>query len=175
MTSKFIKYFPYEQIREKQSECITKAIESFEKDNKRFVIVEAGTGVGKSAIGLTIARYLNRNLSYEDGFTSGSYFLTTQKILQEQYENDFGGSKGDMCSLYSSSNYRCGYHKKNDCRTSQQMLRTEKRGSSFFKHCMSSCGYKLKKKQFIESAESVTNFPYFITESTFSGKLTPVT
>ena len=53
------------------------------------------------------------------------------------------------------------------------MLRTEKKGSAFFKHCMTSCGYKMKKKNFIESSESVTNFPYFITESTFSGKLTP--
>ena len=142
-------------------------------DQKRFVILEAGTGVGKSAIGLTVSRYLNRNMKAEEEISGGAYFLTTQKILQEQYENDFGGLKGSMCSLYSSSNYRCGFHKKNDCKTSQQLLRTEKKGSKFFKHCMMSCNYKEKKKRFLDSTESVTNFNYFITESTYSGKITP--
>ena len=174
MTYKFEKYFPYEKPRLQQVEAIQKALKAFIEDDKRFVILEAGTGVGKSAIGLTVARYLNRNLSVNDEEVGGgSYFLTTQRILQEQYEKDFGGHRGDMCSLYSASNYKCGYHKKNDCKTSQQMLRTEKKGSSFFKHCMTSCAYKDKKKKFLESPESVTNFPYFITESTFSGKITP--
>ena len=174
MTYKFEKYFPYEKPRLQQVEAIQKAIKAFIEDDKRFVILEAGTGVGKSAIGLTVARYLNRNLNViDEEVGGGSYFLTTQRILQEQYEKDFGGHRGDMCSLYSASNYKCGYHKKNDCKTSQQMLRTEKKGSSFFKHCMTSCAYKDKKKKFLESPESVTNFPYFITESTFSGKITP--
>ena len=167
------RYFPYAKPRKQQEQAIERALECFLRGDKRFVILEAGTGVGKSAIGLTVARFLNRNLPADEDVSGGSYFLTTQKILQEQYENDFGGSNGTMCSLYSSSNYRCGYHKKNDCRTSQQMLRTEKKGSAFFKHCMGSCAYKVKKKKFLESPESVTNFPYFITESTYSGKITP--
>ena len=174
MSFNYQKYFPYKTPRAQQSKAIETALDAFINNDKRFVIVEAGTGVGKSAIGLTVARYINRHLHVsDDDIGGGSYFLTTQKILQEQYENDFGGMNGSMCSLYSASNYRCGYHKKNDCKTSQQMLRTEKKGSSFFKHCMTSCAYKNKKKQFLDSPESITNFPYFITESTFSGKITP--
>lgn len=175
MSNSFDKYFPYEEQREQQTFAIKKAIDAFINEDKRFVILEAGTGVGKSAIGLTVARYLNKNLitDPDGGIGGGSYFLTTQKILQTQYEKDFGGKNGDMCSLYSASNYKCGYHKKNDCKTSQQLLRTEKKGTSFFKHCMTSCAYKMKKKSFLESPESVTNFPYFITESTYSGKITP--
>ena len=175
MSNSFDKYFPYEEQREQQTYAIKKAIDAFMDEDKRFVILEAGTGVGKSAIGLTVARYLNRNLitNPDSGIGGGSYFLTTQKILQAQYEKDFGGKNGEMRSLYSASNYKCGYHKKNDCKTSQQLLRTEKKGTSFFKHCMTSCVYKMKKKSFLESPESVTNFPYFITESTYSGKLTP--
>jgi len=170
---KYEKYFPYEKVRSQQHYAINKILEIFLESDKRFVVLEAGTGVGKSAIGLTVARYLNRNLSAQEDISGGSYFLTTQKILQEQYENDFGKSNGQMCSLYSASNYRCSYHKKNDCKTSQQMLRTEKKGSAFFKNCMGSCHYKNKKKQFLESPESITNFNYFITESTYSGKITP--
>ena len=175
MSNSFDKYFPYEEQREQQTFAIKKAIDAFINEDKRFVILEAGTGVGKSAIGLTVARYLNKNLTTDpdSGIGGGSYFLTTQKILQTQYEKDFGGKNGAMCSLYSASNYKCGYHQKNDCKTSQQLLRTEKKGTSFFKHCMTSCAYKMKKKSFLESPESVTNFPYFITESTYSGKITP--
>ena len=33
--------------------------------------------------------------------------------------------------------------------------------------------YNLNSKHFIESSESVTNFPYFIMESTYSGKILP--
>ena len=166
-------YFPYSEAREQQDFAIKKIIDAFMNKNKRYVILEAGTGVGKSAIGLTVARYLNRHMSAYEDIVGGSYFLTTQKILQEQYEKDFGSGKGPMCSLYSASNYRCGHHKKNDCKTSQQMLRTEKKGAAFFKHCMTSCHYKNKKKEFLESPESITNFNYFITESTYSGKITP--
>ena len=173
MNYSYEKYFPYEHVRDQQDVAIQQALTAFLKDDKRFVILEAGTGVGKSAVGLTVARYLNRHMNAEEDISGGSYFLTTQKILQEQYENDFGKLQGPMCSLYSSSNYQCSYHKKNDCRTSQQLLRTEKKGSAFFKNCVSSCAYKNKKKEFLESPESVTNFNYFITESTYSGKITP--
>jgi len=173
MSFEFMDYFPYSKPRSQQTIAINEALDAFLNKDKKFIILEAGTGVGKSAIGLTVAKYLNRHMKTQEGYGPGAYFLTTQKILQDQYENDFGNGRGDMCSLYSSSNYTCGYHKKNDCRTSQQMLRTEKKGSSFFKHCMTSCAYKNKKKTFLESTESVTNFNYFITESTYSGKITP--
>ena len=48
------KYFPYAEIREQQSLAILYALRSFLQHDKRFVIIEAGTGVGKSAIGLTV-------------------------------------------------------------------------------------------------------------------------
>ena len=71
-------YFVYKNARKEQKKAIEFAVDSFVKEQKRFVIVEAGTGVGKSAIGFSIARYIN------DMFSGDSYFLTTQKILQEQ-------------------------------------------------------------------------------------------
>lgn len=166
-------FFPYAKPRKEQRQAIEFAIEAIEKSDKRFVIVEAGTGVGKSAIGLTLSRYLEQAVPNKEGFAQGGYFLTTQKILQTQYENDFGRPRGDMKSVYSASNYRCKFHKANDCRTSQQMLRTADRKSAFFKACAGGCRYKMAKKNFLESPESVTNFPYFLTEATYSGGITP--
>ena len=166
-------HFPYETPRQEQIQAIAAAVQTFLKNDKKFFILEAGTGVGKSAIGLTLGRVLNEKLPFSDEYTKGSYFLTTQRVLQEQYENDFGGTNGKMTSVYSSKNYQCEYHKRNDCRTSQQMLRTEDKSSRFFKKCTIDCRYKREKKIFLESPESVTNFPYFIMESTYSGKITP--
>ena len=78
-----------------------------------------------------------------------------------------------MESIFSATNYQCSYHKKQDCRASQQMLKTADKRSRFFKTCTTSCVYKQKKKKYLESSESVSNFPYFITESTYSRKITP--
>mgnify|MGYP003652061329 CR=1 FL=1 len=170
---KHLNHFPYDEPRKEQIEAIEFGLKAFLEDNKKFCIVEAGTGVGKSAVGVTVARVLNEKIERSDEFGNGAYFLTTQKVLQEQYENDFGQPQGRMESVYSSKNYQCEYHKENDCRTSQQMLRTTEKSSRFFKKCTVDCLYKREKKHFIDSSESVTNFPYFIMESTYSGKITP--
>lgn len=161
--------FPHSKIRDQQGEAIEFALKAFLEQDKRFCIVEAGTGVGKSAIGLTVARSISDSIPSIEGFCEGSYFLTTQKILQDQYEKDFG----TVVSLKSSTNYDCDYHKKNTCSQSQQLLRSEEKGTRFFKACTFSCKYKKKKQLFLDSSESVTNFPYFLTETNFSGKITP--
>ena len=168
-------YFPYAVPRKEQRKAIEFAIDTFLKSDKKFCIVEAGTGVGKSAIGLTLARYLQERLPANEKYGRGSWFLTTQKILQKQYENDFGGGKGDMKSVYSSSNYRCRYYPKNDCRTTLEMMRSmdKSQNPGLFKCCGGGCKYKQAKINFIQSAESVTNFPYFLTEAAYSGGITP--
>ena len=170
--------FPYKSIRKEQQTAIDFGIKTLIESDKKFCIIEAGTGVGKSAIGLTLGRYLDDYYSAhfkpdDIDYNQGTYFLTTQKILQEQYEKDFGYPTGKMKSLYSASNYKCSYKKGNDCKTSLQELKGEKKGSPFFKACAIGCNYKAKKKSFLESRESITNFPYFILESTYSGKITP--
>ena len=99
--------------------------------------------------------------------------MTTQKILQEQYIKDFGEPAGQMKSIKSSSNYGCRFHKGNTCAESRQLLRTEDRGTKFFKTCTMNCVYKKAKEAFLGSPESVVNFPYFLTEATYSGGITP--
>ena len=58
MSTAYQKFFPYENPRESQDKAIQFAVDSFDS-GKRFVVIEAGTGVGKSAIGLTISRHIN--------------------------------------------------------------------------------------------------------------------
>ena len=178
MNHNYTKLFPYKEIRKEQKEAIDFGLKTLIDSNKKFCIIEAGTGVGKSAIGLTLGQYLDDHYCHkftadDVDYGAGTYFLTTQKILQEQYEQDFGKPRGSMKSLYSASNYQCSFKKGNDCKTSLQELKGEKKGSPFFKACAIGCKYKEKKKQFLESRQSITNFPYFILESTYSGKITP--
>ena len=79
-TKNYSKFFPYKSIRGNQTEAIEFAIEAFLNEGKRFVIIEAGTGVGKSAIGLTVARYLNYSLPFLGHFRSQRLLITQLKV-----------------------------------------------------------------------------------------------
>ena len=174
MSFEYKKHFPYKTIRDQQDQAIQFALDNCINQNKRFIIIEAGTGVGKSAIGLTVARYLSEKMTNTAGlFESGTYFLTTQKILQEQYVKDFGGFCGPMKSIKSSSNYTCNFDKKTSCGESLRALRTAEKGSKFWKACTFNCVYRTAKDGFLKSPEGVTNFPYFLAETQYAGKLTP--
>ena len=174
MSFEYKKHFPYKTIRDQQDQAIQFALDNCLNQNKRFIIIEAGTGVGKSAVGLTIARYLSEKMVNTAGlFEPGAYFLTTQKILQEQYVKDFGGFGGPMKSIKSSSNYTCNFNKKTSCGESLRALRTADKGSRFWKACTFNCVYRTAKDGFLKSPEGVTNFPYFLAETQYAGKLTP--
>jgi superfamily II DNA or RNA helicase len=56
-------------------------LDAFFNKNKKFVLLEAPVGTGKSFIASTISNYINSlNSSYK------SYILVTQIILQNQYK-----------------------------------------------------------------------------------------
>ena len=178
----WIQYFPFAEPRKEQEEAINFALDAY-ANGKKYVIMDLGTGIGKSAIGVTIARYLTAhdppsvvNIKNPDGTSSvechpGALFLTTQKILQEQYMDDFGNGKGCMKSIRSAINYKCSHYKKLSCSEGQQLLRTADKESSFWKKCMFGCNYKMAKRDFLESQESITNFSYALIEANYSGKI----
>ena len=139
--------FPYPNIREQQKEAIDFSINALTKDDKKFVIIEAGTGVGKSAIGYTVANYINKTMPAHENYVDGSLYVTTQKILQDQYIKDFA-TRG-MRSIKSSSNYMCTYKKGNTCGDSQKELRVEDKSSRFFKACSFNCVYRKSKEDYL--------------------------
>jgi len=165
------KYFPYAQIREQQSLAILYALQNFLKNDKRFVIIEAGTGVGKSAIGLTVSKYIHDNYHYNGDYGNGTWYLTTQKILQDQYIKDFGQSE-KMRSVKSAKNHACTSSGTN-CKEGQMMLRNSDKKDNQWRKCIFECPYKKEKQEFLESWDSVANFSYFLTETNSSGKIKP--
>ena len=172
-SSEFSKHFPYDEPREQQTHAITIGELALLNSDKKFFILEAGTGVGKSAIGLTLASMLREKMSRHDSYVRGSYTLTTQKILQQQYIDDFGHTSHLMKDLKSSSNYACTFQKGNSCGESLRALKVADKSSPFFRSCMHSCVYKKAKEDFIASSHGVTNFSYFMAETMYAGKLKP--
>ena len=175
------KYFPYSQIRPEQSKAIEFAIDAFEA-GKKYVVLELPTGVGKSATGVTIARYIDAHgpvVKDDEGMPlTGAYIITTQKLLQEQYMNDFGPQSGRnlIRTIKSSTNYKCHFYKDNTCAESKRILSKlgkQLKGTEFEKQCKNNCAYSLDKQEFIDSPLSITNFSYFLAETTYSGKLIP--
>ena len=83
--------FPFPSFRAGQGEALERAREAF-AEGKRFVVVEAPTGAGKSAIAVALARE-----------AKSAYVLTNQKILQDQYVTDFP----DLAVMKGRANYDC--------------------------------------------------------------------
>lgn len=77
-----IENFPFKEARSNQLELIEEILNAFEAEDKKYVILEAGTGTGKSAIAATIGQILQP-----------AYILTMTKQLQRQYADEFGYSQ----------------------------------------------------------------------------------
>jgi len=76
-----MEYFPFPTPREEQKRLIKEVLAAFERADT--VILEAPPGVGKTAIGATIAKYFYQELHRQ------SYCVTATIDLQQQYLRDF--------------------------------------------------------------------------------------
>ena len=100
------------------------------------IILEAGTGTGKSAIATTLANM------YED-----SYILTMTKQLQEQYLDDFGDI---LVEIKGRGNYKCNYKGNCDfCIKAEYNLR----------RCWD-CEFQRAFKKAMESKNVITNYDF---------------
>lgn len=162
----WLRFFPFSKPRAEQIITINAIINSF-LNGKKFFIAELGTGIGKSAIAITVARYM------ESIKGSTSYILTTQKVLQDQYVADFGQSKLKLInSIKSSSNYNCTSSPGYSCAETRRVHDLKRKITGEYVSCKD-CPYKLDKKAFIDSPLGITNFAYFFAETTYARKLEP--
>lgn len=173
----WISYFPFSEPRKEQETAINFILNAF-GSGKKYVIADLATGIGKSAIGVTVSKYLNIHFPIEAGFTPGSYFLTTQKVLQDQYLKDFGGANGPMTSIKSSSNFMCTYYAHQNCGESKRIisnLRKQIASTDFFRNCTTMCPHTIAKQKFVNSPQSLTNYAYFLADANFAQKIEPRT
>ncbi len=141
--------FPFKSYRKGQKEAIEQAQSAFKK-GKRFVVIEAPTGSGKSAIAVTFARE-----------AKSSYILTAQKILQEQYVRDFP----DLSLMKGRSNYACLVA---PTHAAAAPCITGKR----FPQC-DDCPYFAAKEVAIAANTATMNYAYYLAELNYSGGFQP--
>jgi Rad3-related DNA helicase len=98
--------FPLAKPRASQ-EAVIREIEAAYKDNYKYVVLCAPVGSGKSAIAMTIAKWIGGGRTH---------ILTPRKSLQDQYFDDFGK---DLVLMKGRASYYCtkdddsgGFHEK---------------------------------------------------------------
>lgn len=105
--------------------------------DKKYFIMQIPVGGGKSFIGLTLARLLDKRNKI-----GSSYIMTPQVMLQKQYLNDFSFAEHKVDTLYGKSRYNC-----NSKRTTCDI------GSKIKKPKCATCPYKIA----IQSVPQVKN------------------
>jgi ATP-dependent DNA helicase DinG len=108
----------------------------------RVFVVEAPPGVGKSHVAMALARW-----------SGDAYLLTSQKLLQDQYEREFGG---DIQLVKGRDNYICERYPDGRVPTSQGMCRRP-RGP------LCQCPYARAKAAAMAGPIFCTNTWYFAT------------
>src|SRR3989442_215597 len=111
-------------------------------DAPRVFLVEAPPGVGKSHVAMALARW-----------SGSAYLLTSQKLLQEQYEREFGR---DVQLVKGRDNYLCERYAGSHVTTSYGMCR--RRGAP---PCR--CPYARAKAAALAGPIFCTNTIYFLT------------
>jgi Rad3-related DNA helicase len=108
----------------------------------RVLLIEAPPGVGKSHVAMTLARW-----------SGDAYLLTSQKLLQDQYEREFGT---DLALVKGRDNYPCERYPGASVPTSRGMCRRP-RGPA----C--ACPYVRAKQAALNAPIFCTNTAYFAT------------
>lgn len=137
--------FPYRAYRPGQREAIDAARAAFHA-GKRFVIVEAPTGAGKSGIAVTLARE-----------SSDAYIVTAQKLLQDQYLRDFP----DLALMKGRANYPCliapTHAAAAPCLVGRKLPECEE------------CPYFTAKDVAMAAAGTIMNYAYYLAELNYGG------
>jgi len=154
-------YFPYSKIRPIQKTAFDFIFSNL--NSKKYIILEGPVGSGKSAIAYTLSKWILNNYKPSCDFENGSYIVTTQKILQEQYINDFN----DIANIWSKSNYTCKHRKNMSCDDGQRLAQIFS-DSKESKKCNIDCVYNTEFKKFLANPIGVTNTAYILNQLTYN-------
>lgn len=152
---------PYDEWRPSQWD----SIERIANSNKRYHLVQASTGFGKSGLALGTMRYPNQK----------GIIVVKTKQLQEQYEEKLG-----LPPLMGTNNYKCNHSPTDD----NEDLRYLSCDRGFYCSTISRedneakieisdrererclvCEYKLCRNTALKSNEFVTNYDFFLVQN----------
>ena len=154
------KHFPFSKPRQYQLETVSEILEAINKGYK-YIVLEAGTGTGKSAIAATLAQIFNT-----------SYILTITKQLQDQYLNDFYNLGFKL--VKGRSNFKCRKYSKDgisqSCDFGRCVVEGDKCRYSIKNHSnnkitsKNTCEYYFQKFEAMNSNVTIANYPYLFLE-----------
>lgn len=121
------------------------------KANKKFSLIDAPTGIGKSIFAMMACDWYVKN---HDQFATFDV-LTNSKILQEQYTKEFDF----INSLWGKDSYMCDKYN-TSCATGEKMCEI------MGEQC-DHCPYSSARKNFFEGQVSLSNFHMFFTYKMF--------
>ena len=146
------RHFPFSKPRTGQLETISEILEAIGKGYK-YIILEAGTGTGKSAIAASLA-----------GMMDSSYILTITKQLQDQYMKDFE----DFRLVKGRSNFKCrNYQEDNVCQSCDEgkcIVEGEDCKYSIKNENPPTCQYYRQKYDALNSKNVIANYHYMFLE-----------
>ncbi|MBQ7929172.1 MAG: ATP-dependent DNA helicase [Methanobrevibacter sp.] len=154
------KHFPFAKPREFQLETISEITEAINKGYK-YIVLEAGTGTGKSAVAATLSQMFD-----------SSYILTVTKQLQDQYLRDFNDLGFKL--VKGRGNFRCKNYLKNGIKQSCDLGRCVVEGHSCRYSLknhennqitrQNTCEYYYQKYQGLNSKAVIANYQYMFLE-----------
>ena len=164
--------FPFEEPRTGQLDIIQDINDAIRKGYK-YIIIEAGTGTGKSAIATTLAKM------YES-----AYILTMTKQLQSQYSDEFAfplvKGRGNFACLHdnlevtcdmgdckttpTSSKFFCPYGVAKNPTLDAELAFEDSFGGTVFYQSDAHCHYWNQKANAVNSPITLMNYDYAIVE-----------
>ena len=167
-----IENFPFTQPRTHQLEIIQDIVDAINNGYK-YIILEAGTGTGKSAIATTLAKMYD-----------SAYILTMTKQLQSQYSNEFDfplvKGRGNFACLYdklestcdmgacktspTSSKFFCPYGVSKNPTLDAELAFEDSYGGTVFYQSNDHCHYWQQKSNSVKSPITLMNYDYAIVE-----------
>ena len=138
-----LRHFPFKNPRPDQIETVSEIMEAISEGYK-YIVLEAGTGTGKSAIAYTLSSL------YES-----SYILTVTKQLQDQYINDFN----NMALVKGRKNFIC--QKDNNLTCDEGKCIAE---NYTCENQTTECDYYTQKHIALNSKTVISNYHYMFLE-----------
>lgn len=146
-------------FRAGQREAVTNICLEYLRDPYQTIVLDAPTGTGKSIVAMACSRILT-------GFEATGYLVTSDLMLQEQYEADFQKFKLPWASVKGVDNYDCvvnGYKfSLGECRIRGMGYEKAKRLP-----CASRCGYLVNREKSIHSKVALLNYSYWLIQRNY--------
>jgi len=134
-------------LRKEQREALNFTMETIKNDsNKRNILLDLPTGVGKSILALSICQSYLKDVNTRAKFD----FLTNSKLLQEQYFEEFNSP----ANLWGKNNY--------DCKEYSCSCENGKEFAKLNKTKCENCPYDEAKNGYLHSKINLTNYHLYI-------------